>query len=83
MILVVNGMVFSLSKHAFLRQRDEDREEHFVNVIKRLGAAVHGLAATARANGHRHFLDAEACEVEADQGVGVGVIMRIIIVDEK
>lgn len=82
-IRVASGMAFSLLKHAFLRQRDEDRKEHLVNVIKRLRAAVHRLTAQSRANRHRHFSYAKAREIEADQGVGVGEVVRIIIVDEK
>src|SRR5581483_11416587 len=83
MIRVVKGMAFSLLKHAFLRQGNEDREEHLVNVIERLGAAVHGLTAQPRADRHWHFLDAKAREVEANQGVGVGIIMRVVVVDEE
>src|SRR5947199_586664 len=83
MILVAKGMAVSLLQHAFLRQGDEDRKEHLVNVIERLRAAVHGLAAPSRADRHRHLFDAKACEVEADQGVGVGIIMRIVVVNEE
>src|SRR3982750_1988811 len=83
MIRVVKGMAFSLLKHAFLCQSDEDREEHLVNVIERLRAAVHGLTAPPRTDRHRHFLNPEAREVKANQSVGVGIIVRVVVVDEE
>src|SRR2546423_12254883 len=83
MILVAKGMAVSLLQHAFLRQRDEDRKEHLVNVIERLRAAVPGLAAHSRADRHRHFFDAEARKGEAEQRVGGGVIQRGGVVKTK
>src|SRR5215475_2077136 len=81
--LVSKGMTVSFHQHAALSQCNENRKEHFVNIVKGLPGRMHRFASQTRPDGYWDLPDRESSKIESYQCISIRKIIRIVIVYEE